>query len=87
MTRLIISALFACLFCSAALAQPPQKHLLIYRTEQSARDHCKNDTIVWANTRSHALYLPGDRHHHLHGGYACELMARELHYRAPRTHA
>ena len=56
MTRLIISALFACLFCSAALAQPPQKHLLIYRTEQSARDHCKNDTIVWA-TRDRTRYI------------------------------
>jgi hypothetical protein len=86
--RWIISpALLVGLLCSAALAQSPKRHLLIFGTEQQARRHCSNDAVVWANTKSHSLYLPRDRHHHLHGGYACESTARELGYRAPRAHA
>jgi hypothetical protein len=88
MTRLVTYALFACLTSSVALGQTPGKHLLIYRTEHDARRHCHNDNVVWANTRTHALYLPGDEHYaHAHGGYACESKARFIGYRAPTAHA
>jgi hypothetical protein len=87
MTRLIASALLVGLMSSVALGQTPKKHLLIYRTEHDARQHCHNDTVVWANTSSHALYLPGDHHAHTHGGFACESKARALGYRAPTAHA
>jgi hypothetical protein len=53
-----------------------REHLLIYSTEHDARQHCHDDTIVWANTRTHAQYLPSDKIHHTHGGYACESKAR-----------
>jgi hypothetical protein len=85
-----LTALFVTLMSSIASAEihaPPKKHLVIYKSEQNARHHCPNDTIVWANTRTHVLYLPGDRHHlHTHGGYACESQARALGYRGPTTH-
>jgi hypothetical protein len=73
MTRLVTYALFVCLTSSVALGQTPRKQLLIYRTEHDARRHCHNDTIVWADTKTHALYLPGDDHYaHTHGGYTCD---------------
>jgi hypothetical protein len=88
MTRLVTYALFVCLTSSVALGQTPRQHLLIYRTEHDARRHCHNDTIVWANTKTHALYLPGDDHYaHTHGGYTCESKARSIGYRAPTAHA
>ena len=88
MMRLITLTLLVILTSSVALAQAPKKHLLIYRTEHDAQRHCQNDTIVWANTRTHALYLPGDEHYaHTHGGYACEAKARSIGYHAPTTHA
>ena len=72
----------------AATDAPPKKHLLIYRTEQDARQHCPFDQLVWANTASHTLYLPGDKHYgHTHGGYACEWEGRSIGYKGPTAHA
>jgi hypothetical protein len=91
MMRLIVPALLFSTISSGALAatiEPPKKHLLIHRTELGARLHCPNDTIVWASTASHTLYLPGDNHYgHTHGGYACKLEARARGYRGPTSHA
>jgi hypothetical protein len=87
MKRLVTYVLFVCLTSSVALGQTPKKHLLIYRTEHDARRHCHNDTIVWANTKTHALYLLGDQYAHTHGGYTCESKARSIGYRAPTAHA
>ena len=91
MIRLATSILLFIMVSSGALAvtqDRPKRHLLIYRTEESAKQHCPNDRIVWASTRSHALYLPGDSHYgHTHGGYACESEGRARGYRAPTTHA
>jgi hypothetical protein len=88
--RPFCSTLLLILMSSAAFAQsaPPDKHLLIYRTEQEARTRCPFDQIVWASTTSHALYLPGDKHYaHTHGGYACESEGRARGYRGPTAHA
>jgi hypothetical protein len=89
--RFIIAAVGLGLASSAALAgdaTSPKNHLLIYRTEQGARQRCPTDQIVWANTTLHALYLPGDRHFgHTRGGYACESEGRARGYQGPTAHA
>jgi hypothetical protein len=87
MTRPVTLVLVS-LISSVALAQPSKNHLLIYRTEHDARQHCHNDAVVWADTRNHVVYLPRDEHYaHTHGGYACESKARAIGYRGPRAHA
>jgi hypothetical protein len=91
MMRLVSRTLLLSLLSSGAMAQSsatPAKHLRIYRTEHSAQQRCPSDKIVWANTTSHTLHLPGDPHHaHTHGGYACESEARARGYRGPVAHA
>jgi hypothetical protein len=90
MTRWIAIALLAGLVPSVALAQTPKPktHLLIYKTEQAAERHCSKDTVVWASTSSHRLYLPGDPHFaHTKGGYACEAEAKKLGYHGPTAHS
>jgi hypothetical protein len=88
MTRFLIDAVMISLISSVALAQTPKKHLLIYKTEHDAQQHCSNDTVVWASTKSHLLYLPGDKHYaHTRGGYACESEARALGYQGPTAHS
>jgi hypothetical protein len=87
MTRLITIAVLVGLLSPVALAQAPKKHLLIYRTEHDAKLHCDNDDVVWASTKSHLLYLPGDKHYaHTHGGYVCESKAIDAGYHAPKAH-
>jgi hypothetical protein len=92
MIRLVAVSLLVSLISSGAFAErsaSPKKHLVVYRTERSAREHCPpGDKIVWADTRSHILYLPGDKHWgHTHGGFACESEGRASGYRAPAAHA
>jgi hypothetical protein len=88
--RIMIAAFGLGLVSSAALADnstSPKKQLLIYRTEQSARERCPNDQIVWANTALHTLYLPGNAHFgHTRGGFACESEGRARGYRGPTAH-
>lgn len=43
-------------------ALPPKRQLRIYRTRHEARASCPDDQIVWANTSSRTLYLPGNPH-------------------------
>jgi hypothetical protein len=90
MMRFVASTLFLGLISVGALAQgvkPPAGHLTVFRSEQSARENCPNDTIVWANTRTHTLYLRGDNHFaHTLGGFACESEARAHGYRGPTAH-
>jgi hypothetical protein len=88
MTRFLLCALMISLISSVALAQTPKKHLLIYKTEHDAQVHCDKDPVVWASTKSHLLYLPGDKHYaHTRGGYACESEARALGYHGPTAHS
>lgn len=88
MTRSVACALVLSLIASVAPAQTPQKHLHLFKTEHDARRHCGKDTVVWASTTTHQLYLPGDKHYaHTHGGFACEAAARALGYRGPTAHA
>jgi hypothetical protein len=90
MTRFAIPALLIGLISSGALAQgtiPHHEHL-IYRTPHGAQLRCPNDNILWASTRTHLLYRPGDPHYgHTHGGYMCESDARAHGYRGPTGHA
>jgi hypothetical protein len=91
MTQLLASILLLSLLTTGALAESalrPKKHLFIFKTEHAARLRCPNDTIIWADTSTHTLYLPGDHHFaHTHGGFACESEARTRGYRGPTTHA
>jgi hypothetical protein len=90
MMRLATSASLLCLVWSGALAESvvsPKGHLFLFRSEHSARAHCPNDQIVWANTAAHTLHLRGDHHFaHTHGGFACQSAARALGYRGPSVH-
>jgi hypothetical protein len=87
MTRSVTFAVLASLISSVALAQTPAKHLLVYKSKQDAQRHCGQDTVVWASTSSHRLYLPGDKHYgRTRGGYVCESEARKLGYRGPTAH-
>ena len=82
MMRRVTVSLLLSLVSAGALAQIPaipkehlvlaaasSKHLVVYRTERSARENCPpGDKIVWADTRSRTLYLRGDKHWgHTHG--------------------
>jgi hypothetical protein len=63
------------------------KHVHLFRYQHSAQRHCPNDKVVWANTTSRTLHLPGDPHHaHTHGGYACQGAARASGYHGPVVH-
>ena len=90
MMRLVVSTSLLFLVSVVALAQdakPPRGHLVVFRIEQSAREHCPNDRIVWANTTSHTLHLRGDNHFaHTRGGFACEEQAHAHGYRGPTAH-
>jgi hypothetical protein len=92
MTRLVTVTLLFSLISSGALAErsaSPEKHLIVYRTERSAREHCPpGDKVVWADTRARTLYQRGDKHWaHTHGGFACESEGRAAGYRGPAAHA
>jgi hypothetical protein len=90
MPRLVTSILLLSLMSSFALAEDlthAKKHLLVYKSESLARQHCPADEIVWASTASHTMYLPGDKHYaHTHGGYACESQGRASGYKGPTSH-
>ena len=55
MTRWIISSLSISLICSAALAQSPKKHLLIFRTDRR-RDVTATTTPSSGPTRDRTCY-------------------------------
>jgi hypothetical protein len=90
MMRLVTSTFLLSLVLSGAHAEsapPSTKRLPVFRTEQGARQHCPNDTIVWASTTSHALYGPGNKHFaHTSGGFACESEGRAKGYQGPTAH-
>jgi DNA-binding response OmpR family regulator len=55
--------------------------------EHDAGVHCADDKVVWASTKSHLLYLPGDKHYgHTKGGYVCESKAEAAGYHPPKAH-
>jgi hypothetical protein len=92
MLRLISSALLVGLLSTAASAQNhgPHKrgHFFTFKTEHNARLRCPKDRIVWVNTATHTIYLPGDPHYaHTRGGFACETEARVHGYHPPKAHA
>jgi hypothetical protein len=89
MIRLVTTTLVLGLASSSVLAErfAMPKKVSVYKTAHIARLHCPGDRIVWADTSSHKLYLPGDNHYgHTRGGYACESEARGFGYRGPMSH-
>jgi hypothetical protein len=89
MMRLLISALLLGLVSSGALAASVAhpKHLVVFKSEHNARQRCPKDRVIWADTRFHRIYLPGDHHFaHTNGGFACESEAIALGYHGPTTH-
>jgi hypothetical protein len=89
MIRLVTSALLLVVVSSGALGQSVAhpKHLVVFKTQRSAQQRCPRDRIVWADTMSRRLHLPGDHHFaHTHGGFACESEAIARGYHGPTTH-
>jgi hypothetical protein len=90
---LLIGTIVSVGICEALAQAPPAMesmdiHLFIYRTEHSAMQHCPNDRIVWADTKTRRLYLPSDPHYgHTQGGFACEKEGRARGYQGPKMHA
>lgn len=44
-----------------------------FASEAEARSNCRNDTVVWVNTKSHVYHLPGTSvfGHTKHGAFMC----------------
>ena len=73
MSSLRAIVLAAVLFVSAlceAYANPPAPH---FHSEQEAKQHCPNDTIVWVNTKTAVYHLRGERWYGAtkDGAYVC----------------
>jgi hypothetical protein len=58
-----------------------------YATETSARSHCLNETVVWANNRSHIYHFRGTAYYGAtkSGGYMCESDAISAGIRAAKN--
>lgn len=58
-----------------------------YTTETSARSHCVNETVVWANNRSHIYHFRGTAYYGAtkSGGYMCESDAISAGIRAAKN--
>jgi len=52
----LVAALAAASHSSDASAQ-----LSLFRTEMRARQHCPNDSVVWADLRKRIYYIEGQR--------------------------
>jgi hypothetical protein len=69
LTFAVIAVALACVSCGHS---PPV--LVAFRTEQQAKQHCPNDTVVWLDIENAAYYVKG---HGSYGGtptgrYACQ---------------
>lgn len=55
---------------SSAFANPSASH---FQTEQEAKQHCPNDTVVWVNTKTGVYHLKGERWYGVtrYGVYEC----------------
>ena len=91
MLRLTASALvLGLLSTTAAQSAGPHRlgHFFMFKTEHNARLRCPGDRIVWVNSATRTMYVPGDPHYaHTRGGFACEAEARSHGYHPPRAHA
>jgi len=58
-----------------------------YTSETGARSHCVNETVVWANNRSHIYHFPGTAYYGATktGGYMCESDAISAGIRAAKN--
>jgi hypothetical protein len=58
------------------------KHVQQFKTEAEAKSACGSQSVVWANTSSHALHAPGSKYYGKtkHGAYVCETTAMQSGY-------
>jgi hypothetical protein len=56
--RTNVMAAVVFLFCLTPGYASPAQH---FNSEQEARQHCPNDTVVWVNTKTGVYHLKGER--------------------------
>jgi hypothetical protein len=68
--RIIVLAIVLFLSVFSPAYANPVSH---FRTEQEARQHCPNDTVVWVNTKTGVYHLKGERWYGAtkEGAYEC----------------
>jgi len=54
----LAAALFLSALCPAYANPTPAPH---FQSEQEAKQHCPNDTVVWVNTKTRVYHLRGER--------------------------
>lgn len=66
----LATALFLSALCPAHANQTPAPH---FHSEQEAKQHCPNDTVVWVNTKTGVYHLRGERWYGAtkDGAYVC----------------
>ena len=71
--------------CPGSTASPTEANQ--YTSEAQAKAHCRGDTVVWANTRSHIYHFSGTHNYGttIAGGYMCEGDAESAGMRAAKN--
>jgi hypothetical protein len=54
---ILLGAVLLLSFLNPALADPARH----FRSEQEAKQHCPNDTVVWLNTKTGVYHFKGER--------------------------
>lgn len=59
---------------SAAQDQPAKTTADQFASEAEAKSHCRGDTVVWVNTKTHVYHFPGNGAfgHTKHGAFMCQ---------------
>ena len=84
--RLLVAVLAAFTFATAspiAVAERPQ----LFTTEQTAKQHCPTDVVVWLNTQSGVYHFKGQRWYAntKRGAFVCQKEANAGGSRATRN--
>ena len=66
----LVAVLFFSALSPAYSRSPPSSH---FHSEQDAKQHCPNDSVVWVNTKTGVYHLRGERWYGAtkDGAYVC----------------
>jgi hypothetical protein len=58
----------------SSTAQPAKTTADQFASEAEAKSHCRGDTVVWVNTKTHVYHFPGNGAfgHTKHGAFMCQ---------------